>query len=72
MLPLYLDVYIYKMFISLCLLSTVQVLHVLGQADRDGHPSRLLPVLSQPLHLQEDQVLNIINISIFYINDVHN
>ena len=58
MLPLYLDVYIYKIFISLRLLSTVQVLHVLGQADRDGHHPRLLPVLSQPLHLQEDQVLD--------------
>ena len=37
--------------------TSVKVLHVLGQADCDGHPPRLLPVLSQPLHLQEDQVL---------------
>lgn len=61
MSPLYLDISI---------ITSVKVLHVLGQADCDGHPPRLLPVLSQPLHLQEDQVLLINNASV--INDVYN
>ena len=54
MLPLYLDIYILINISYICL----WVLHVLGQADRDGHSPRLLLVLSQPLHLQEDQVLD--------------